>query len=714
LRKAMQSKLTSSVTLNSDDIVVTFVHVSPGGSLTPKMYKITPRVTDPHHKALDVAYDTFLKELNQSQYDILDTAKGTDVGMVFVGMQNGAQIDVDEAGNAGACVATKIANDEVIAWEHAAECATSMRFDVAEGVRTGQFAGQNPCYFYPHDNCDEDESHDWEDPCPCNEYVHAGNHGEVYPLCTEKSKDGLVVRDNTCNATIDPNGKVTDTDGDGTHDCVDLCPLVAVIPKKDVDGTKVQIAEACTAIVKNEECPDPNDEDAMKRFVDADADNLLACEEVCDLNPEFTHPAEVGTDHPCSACPCNVDTSYDYLKAMGITDGPCADSDGDGVLNCNDECPTSTDLQSRNSCHQCEAELGAGESCPDAHDYCLDDTTIEPPDTDPYKCKCSRNPDQCELTAASSRKECPDIDLPLTKAEIHDMIRAAEKHTVAEKGTEHSVKLVVRGNDGTVCDCVEVDSAGTGVVLKDDGDGVLDCFEDPDCVNDPAGAFLDVCQPDPPTCLKNPMPTSAIGKPLCAANIFKGICNDFDRDTDGDGFSDCMDACPLGSSRQLYMPFGKHDNPNSCRCDWTDAASQSNSDADSVLDCHDVCCSTRKTSSGKTETCDHVFPAYSFDDDNATNTNDDDGDGFHNCYDACPGGRNRDPTDPRSPCEMPLAAPPVVPPVKKLVSEPIHDYEWVLATVAGALAGVVVGVITFRSDDDGTAAAAKAKSDRGK
>jgi hypothetical protein len=56
----------------------------------------------------------------------------------------------------------------------------------------------------------------------------------------------------------------------------------------------------------------------------------------------------------------------------------------------------------------------------------------------------------------------------------------------------------------------------------------------------------------------------------------------------------------------------------------------------------------------------------------------------------------------------------VVPPVKKVVSEPIHDYEWVLATVGGLLAGVVVGVITFRSDDDGAAAAAKAKSDRGK
>ena len=70
--------------------------------------------------------------------------------------------------------------------------------------------------------------------------------------------------------------------------------------------------------------------------VDSDGDGVLNCEEECDLNPDKTLPG---------VCGCNE---------------PDVDSDGDGVLDCNDGCPTDS---SKVGAGQCGCELADTADC---------------------------------------------------------------------------------------------------------------------------------------------------------------------------------------------------------------------------------------------------------------------------------------------------------------------------------------------------------------
>ena len=127
-------------------------------------------------------------------------------------------------------------------------------------------------------------------------------------------------------------------------------------------------------------------------------------------------------------------------------------------------------------------------------------------------------------------------------------------------------------------------------LLDTDGDGTSDCYDA--CPSDPNKS-------DPGTC----------------------GCGVSDADSDGDGIVDCLDNCPLD-------PFKT--DPGTCGCGFDDTL---DSDGDGTVDCFDNCpLDPLKTAPG---TC-----GCGFDD-----TLDSDGDGIVDCLDACP----NDP-DPLGPC----------------------------------------------------------------
>ncbi len=115
----------------------------------------------------------------------------------------------------------------------------------------------------------------------------------------------------------------TDSDGDGTPDCLDLCPDD---PNKTEPGTcGCGVDDVDTDADGVPDCIDgcPDDSDKIEpgvcgcgvEDIDSDGDGVLDCEDLCPDDPNKTEPGE---------CGCGVED---------------LDSDGDGIMDCNDNCP---------------------------------------------------------------------------------------------------------------------------------------------------------------------------------------------------------------------------------------------------------------------------------------------------------------------------------------------------------------------------------------
>jgi len=114
-----------------------------------------------------------------------------------------------------------------------------------------------------------------------------------------------------------------DTDGDGTADAVDACPMDPLKAEDAGDcGCNVPDADTDGDGVLNclDNCPDdankaePGECGCGEPDIDSDGDDVLDCNDGCEDNPDKTAPGICGCDTPDS------------------------DSDNDGVLGCNDAC----------------------------------------------------------------------------------------------------------------------------------------------------------------------------------------------------------------------------------------------------------------------------------------------------------------------------------------------------------------------------------------
>lgn len=202
---------------------------------------------------------------------------------------------------------------------------------------------------------------------------------DAFPLdpaeSADSDSDGVGDNSDNCPATANPdqlntdgdsNGNVCDTDDDNDHilDANDNCPLLANEDQADLDGDK--LGDSCDDDIDGDGLTNaqeailgtlPNNADTDSDGVDDKTDN---CPVVSNEDQ-----ADADNDHVGDACDNDADNDglTDEQEAALGTDPTIADTDGDTVLDGNDNCPVVSNTDQLNTDHD---ELG--NACDDDDD----------------------------------------------------------------------------------------------------------------------------------------------------------------------------------------------------------------------------------------------------------------------------------------------------------------------------------------------------------
>ncbi len=346
----------------------------------------------------------------------------------------------------------------------------------------------------------------------------------------------------------------TDSDGDGTVDCNDLCPL---------DPNKIQ----------------PGVCGCGSSDVDSDNDDVADCNDACPQDPNKTQPGQCG---------------------CGNSD---ADSDADGTADCNDGCPDDAAKVEPGICGCGESDTADADS--DGSVDCIDGCPDDPNKTDPGACGCGIAEGTCQ--------DCNGVDNGTAFVDGCGTCVGGDTGLEADTSDSDS-DGTLDCNDGCpddpgktepgLCGCgsSDADSDNDGTADCDDGcpddpnktdPGVCGCgFEEGDCADCagvPAGsAFFDDCG----SCVggttglePNTVDTDNDGTLDCddgcpedADKTEPGICGcgTADTDTDQDSVADCEDNCPFDANKT---------EPGVCGCGVAD----DDADNDGTANCIDEC-----------------------------------------------------------------------------------------------------------------------------
>ena len=449
-------------------------------------------------------------------------------------------------------------------------------------------------------NClDPDDDNDLsldEDDCePLNK--------DVFPEQIEAC-DG---KDNNCNGQVDEG--FDDSDDDGVADCLDT----------DDDGDGVpDTLDNCPLVPNADQANSDSDNAGNACDTDDDGDGALDDNDCAPLNAAI-HPAAVevcdGIDNNCVD---GVDEGFVDTDEDGDADCIDNDSDGDGVPDAFDNCPTVANPVQQNS----DGDL-IGDACDPDDD---NDSSLDSDDCSPFDAKIF--PGQVEV--------CDGLD--------NNCVDGVDEGFLDSNG------------DGTA-DCVSED---------DDGDGFPDPVDNcpkvpnPGQENSDGDLIGDACDTDDDNDgsldVDDCAPTNPLISPLLAEicdgvdnNCVDGIDEGFldtnddgqadciDNDDDGDGLVDGFDNCPVDSNP------GQENSDNDLIGDACDA----DDDNDGSLDADDCQPTNKAVHPGAEELCDAVDNNCvdgvdeGFADTDGDKTpdcldEDDDGDGVVDGFDNCP------------------------------------------------------------------------------
>ncbi len=411
-----------------------------------------------------------------------------------------------------------------------------------------------------------------------------------------------------------------DSDGDGTADCLDGCPLDPLKTAAGVCGCGVSDVDSDGdgAADCNDGCPS----DPLKTSpgacgcgvsdVDSDGDGTPNCNDGCPSDPAKTVPGVCGCgvsdlDSDGDGTPnCNDGCPSDPLKiapgvcGCGVSD---ADSDGDGTPNCNDGCPLDPLKLAPGVCGCGVSDADSdGDGTPNCNDGCPND----PAKIAPGACGCGVADVDSD---GDGTLDCFD-GCPLDPLKI-----APGQCGCGVADTDSDGDGTADCNDGCPLDPLKIAAGQCGCGAADtdsDGDGVADCVDG--CPSDPLKSTPGFCGCGVPETDSDGdgSPNCVDGCPSDPLKTAPGQCGCgvSDADSDGDGTADCNDLCPAD-------PFKTA--PGTCGCGVSDA----DSDGDGTPNCNDGCPNDPLKLAPGVCGC-------------GTADVDSDGDGVLNCLDGCP------------------------------------------------------------------------------
>ncbi len=524
----------------------------------------------------------------------------------------------------------------------------------------------DPCPTDPGEDLDDDSFCAPSDCDDANPFVNPGQS----ELC-----DGV---DNNCDGIVDEG--FGDTDGDGTLDCLDPCPLD---PDDDADGDGFCGDEDLCPAVADDQADTDGDGDGdacdpcpLDPENDADADGHCGDTDNCPgvANPDQADVDGDDTGDACDSETCDgvdndgdgeIDEGFEDEDADGLADcvDPCAedplnDADGDGFCTNADNCPEAPNPDQIDADHD-----GVGDACDvcpddplddaDGDGHCADDDVCPDITDDQSDTDGDGIGDACDLETcdgvdndgdgeidegfpdrdADGAPDCTDPcpDDPGDDSDRDGLCDSGDNCP----GTPNATQVDADGDGtGDVCDSCPFDP-------NDDIDGDLWCADVDNCPSIP--------NPD-----QGDIDGDGIGD-ACAEEVCDGLDNDADGvvdedfdDSDLDGVADCVDRCPDD-------PDNDEDQDGVCgdldNCPSTPNSNQADIDGDGTGDACDA------------ETCDGLdndgdgLIDEDFDDTDGDSqadcvdpcpldaTNDLDGDGACENIDTCPGLPNPDQLD---------------------------------------------------------------------
>ena len=290
----------------------------------------------------------------------------------------------------------------------------------------------------------------------------------------------------------------TDSDRDGTPDCIDSCPN---------DSTKIARG-ACGCGV-----PD----------VDPDGDGTMSCIDLCPLDVTKTTPGACGcgkaeTDSDGDGTPNCIDSCSSDAKKT--TPGACGcgivevDSDKDGTMDCQDQCSTSA---LKTTPGVCGCNVADTDTDKDGYPDCIDVCKLDRSKLGAGSCGCGvADTDSDGDFAPDCVDQCPSDKfktLPgIAGCGLSDLDTDGDKTPDVQDQCPNDFTKITPG----ACGCGASDR-------DDDSDGIADCVDD--CSSDPYKSKAGVCG-----------------------------CGVADTDSDRDGTADCFDLCP--NEPTLTQPVG--------------------------------------------------------------------------------------------------------------------------------------------------------------